>query len=106
MAADPGGDGGAIWEPAWPWTVGGTAGLAAREFRPSRLTLAGCFALLLVSLGAAAFAAGGDGQQPGPRVTPAVDVYMIQHEIMTGAVPASRPRPVPSAGQRATPHEP
>ncbi len=81
-------------------------GSAGANCGRARLTLIGCFALLLVSLGAAAFAAGGGGQQPGPRVTPAVDVYMIQHEIMTGEVPASRPRPVPSARKSTPLHEP
>jgi anti-sigma factor RsiW len=106
MSRDPGADGSAIWDPGWPWPAGAAAGIAARELRPGRLAVAGCFALLLVSLGAAAFAAGGEGPQPGPRVTPAVDVYMIQHEIMTGVVPVSRPRPVPSAEKSAMPHEP
>ena len=77
----------------------------ARELRPGRVAVAGCFAVLLVSLGAAAFAAGG-GSQPGPRVTPAVDVYMVQHEIMTGVLPVSRPRPAPSAEKSAMPREP
>jgi anti-sigma factor RsiW len=107
MSGDLGTDGRSIWEPGWPWPAGAAAnGIAVRELRPGRLTLAGFFALLLVSLGAAAFAAGGGGQQPGPRVTPAVDMYMLQHDIITGAVPASRPSPVPSAGISAPTHEP
>ena len=105
MPGDLGTDGGSNWEPGSPWPAGAAAGIAAREFRPGRLTLAGFFALLLVSLGAAAFAAGGGGQQPGPQVTPAVDVYMFQHEITTGAMLA-RPSPVPSAEEIAPPHEP
>jgi len=58
------------------------------------------------SLGAAAFAAGGGSPQPGPQVTPAVDVFMVQHEIMTGVVPVTRSRPAPSARQGAVLHAP
>jgi anti-sigma factor RsiW len=100
-------DGRAIGEPGWFWPATASAsGAAARELRPNRLVVAGCFAFLLLSLGAAAFAAGGGSPQPGPRVTPALDVYMIQHEIMTGVVPVSRPRPVPSAQKSAALQEP
>jgi anti-sigma factor RsiW len=100
---DPLGGARAIGSSSWLWAA--TAPAGPRELRPSRLAVAGCFAFLLLSVGAAAFAAGG-GSQPGPRVTPAVDVYMIQHEIMTGVVPVSRPSPVPSASSIAAPHEP
>jgi anti-sigma factor RsiW len=79
---------------------------STRELRPSRAVVAGCFAFLLVGLGAAAFAAGGGDPQPGPQITPAVDVFMIQHEIMTGVVPVTRPRQAPAARQSAVPHAP
>jgi anti-sigma factor RsiW len=101
--SDPPGGARATGPPDWLWAATGPAG--PRELRPSRLAVAGCFAVLLLSVGAAAFAAGG-GAQPGPRVTPAVDVYMIQHEIMTGVVPVSRPSPAPSASWIAAPHGP
>ena len=32
---------------------------------------------------------GGSSEQPEPRVTPAVDTYVLQHDLMTGIVPAS-----------------
>jgi anti-sigma factor RsiW len=97
----------AIGEPGryWPAAASGSPA-GARELRPSRFVVAGCFAFLLVSLGAVAFAAGGGDAQPGPRVTPAVDVFMVQHEIMTGVVPVTRPRPAPSAGKIAALHAP
>jgi hypothetical protein len=88
----------------WPAASGFPAG--PRELRPSRAVVAGCFAFLLVGLGAAAFAAGGGDPQPGPQITPAVDVFMIQHEIMTGVVPVTRPRQAPAARQSAVPHAP
>ena len=106
MSADSDADGREIWERG-PWAAGGpAAGFGARELRPGRLALAGCGALLLMSLGAAAFAAGGGGHQPGPRVTPAVDVYMIQHEFLTGVIPVSRPHPASSAEESTAPRVP
>jgi Putative zinc-finger len=48
-------------------------------------------ALVLLALGlpAAAFVAGGSQQAPGPSVTPPVAMFMTQHAINTGAVPAT-----------------
>jgi|HubBroStandDraft_6_1064221.scaffolds.fasta_scaffold153867_3 anti-sigma factor RsiW len=106
VPADPAATG----EPGWFWPAAGSgpSPAGARELRPSRFVVAGCCAFLLVSLGAAAFAAGGGSPQPGPRITPAVDVLMVQHEIMTGVVPVTRPRPAPapSAGKIAVPQAP
>jgi anti-sigma factor RsiW len=45
-------------------------------------------------LAAAVFVAGGD-RPAGPRVVPAVDVFMVQHAITTGQVPV-QPGGVPS----------
>jgi anti-sigma factor RsiW len=39
-----------------------------------------------LGLSAAVFLAGGD-RPPGPRVVPAVDVFMVQHAITTGDLP-------------------
>jgi anti-sigma factor RsiW len=62
----------------------------ARELRPSWYVAFGATAAVLVGVGAAAFLAGGGGQErPEPRVTPAVDMYVLQHDLMTGIVPAS-----------------
>jgi anti-sigma factor RsiW len=73
--------------------------IGARELRPSWYVTAGAVAAVLVGVGAAAFAAGGGGQ-PAPRVTPAVDTYMLQHDLMTGVVPVgtgrNKPHPRPS----------
>jgi anti-sigma factor RsiW len=56
------------------------------EARPSKYLVAGSFALFLASLGTAAFIAGGGSDAPAPRVTPAVDVYMLHadHPAVTG----------------------
>jgi hypothetical protein len=57
--------------------------------------------VLALGLPAAAFLAGGKQAEPGPSVTPAVQVYLTQHAITTGAVPAAVPEEEPSTG--ATP---
>jgi hypothetical protein len=48
----------------------------------------GATAVVLVGVGTAAFLAGGSREHPEPRVTPAVDTYVLQHDLMTGVVPA------------------
>jgi anti-sigma factor RsiW len=75
----------------------GTSQAPGREFRPAWYVTVGAAAAVLVGVGAAAFVAGG-GQQPEPRVTPAVDSYVAQHDLMTGVVPVSPGR----RGSRAT----
>jgi anti-sigma factor RsiW len=59
----------------------------ARELRPSWYVAFGATAVVLVGVGTAAFLAGGSREQPEPRVTPAVDTYVLQHDLMTGVVP-------------------
>jgi Putative zinc-finger len=54
------------------------------EPRPGRYLMAGSFALFLAGLGTAAFIAGGGSDAPAPRVTPAVDVYMMHPSVVTG----------------------
>src|SRR5215475_11733366 len=50
---------------------------------------------LVVGLGTAAFAVGGGGDAaPGPRITPPVEMYSVEHAITTGEVPF----PAPAAG--------
>jgi hypothetical protein len=95
-----------------PW--GRRLSLAGRRFAPgghrrrwpvralavAGLTLAG------IGLGvpAAAFLVGGGQQEPGPSVTPAIDMFMVQHELSGGDVPAQTaiPSPGPSAPAVAT----
>ena len=42
---------------------------------------------LVVGIGAAAFGVGGSGGAPGPKITPPVELYSVQHAITTGQVP-------------------
>jgi len=54
---------------------------------------------LVVGLGTAAFTAGGGGAAaPGPRITPPVEMYSVQHAITTGEVPFTGPSDRPPAG--------
>ena len=47
---------------------------------------------LVVSLGTAAFTVGGGGDAaPGPRITPPVEMYSVEHAITTGEVPFPGP---------------
>jgi anti-sigma factor RsiW len=53
---------------------------------------------LVVGLGTAAFTAGGGGEAtPGPRITPPVEMYSVEHAITTGEVPFTGPSGRPSA---------
>ena len=47
---------------------------------------------LIVGLSTAAFTAGGGGEAtPGPRITPPVEMYSVEHAITTGEVPFTGP---------------
>ena len=47
---------------------------------------------LVVGLGTAAFTVGGGGDAaPGPRITPSVEMYSVEHAITTGEVPIPAP---------------
>jgi anti-sigma factor RsiW len=79
-----------------PWAAG------ARSRWPARsLVVAG----LVLGLGvpSAVFLAGGGQQEPGPSVTPAVDMFMVQHAITTGEVPAEEPAASPSPARPPAP---
>jgi anti-sigma factor RsiW len=59
---------------------------------------------LVVGLGTAAFTVGGSGDAaPGPRITPPVEMYSVEHAITTGEVPFTGPSSRASvAGSGAT----
>jgi anti-sigma factor RsiW len=53
---------------------------------------------LVVGLGAAAFTVGGGGgASPGPRITPQVEMYSVEHAITTGEVPFPGPTVQPAS---------
>lgn len=52
---------------------------------------------LVVGLSTAAFTAGGGSDPaPGPRITPSVDMYSVEHAITTGGVPFAPPPAAPA----------
>ena len=77
------------WTARPPWRSRGV-------FPAARMLTAGILASTVAGLGAAAFFAGGESQTPGPKVTPAVDTFLIQHAIVTGDLPVT-----PAAGGTA-----
>jgi len=93
---------GSAFAPGQAWPAGNATsaarlgGRAGREIRPAWYVALGCSAVFLTSVGAAAFMAGGPAE-PGPRVTPPVDVFMAQYDVTTGMFPV---RP-PDRAQRA-----
>ena len=96
--------------PFAPWSSASAARLGGRlawpEARPARYVLGGAVAIFLAGLGTAAFMAGGSPQapEPEPHVTPAVDVFVLQHDLVGGAVSAGTPSP--GLTGRTTPNRP
>jgi len=68
-----------------------------RSARRRRYLMLGTVSLV-VGLGTAAFSAGGGGEAaPGPRITPPVEMYSVEHAITTGQVPFAPPAASPAA---------
>ena len=67
-----------------------------QEYTAEEMAAAGV-ATAGLGLAAAVFLAGGD-RPAGPKVVPAVDVFMVQHAITTGQVPV-QPSAAPGAGR-------
>jgi hypothetical protein len=79
------------WPGRAPWRT--KAGSSA-----PRLLAAGILASAVAGLGAAAFYAGGDQVVPGPKVTPAVDTFLVQHANVIGEVPVAPASSGPASG--------
>ena len=75
------------------WSRSGVSPLGSdhgsRELRPAWYVTFGAAAVVVVGVGTAAFLAGGGPGRPAPRVTPAVDTYVMQHDLLTGVVPGA-----------------
>jgi hypothetical protein len=57
---------------------------------------------VVVGLGTVAFTVGGGSQAaPGPRITPSVEMYSVEHAITTGEVPFTGPSARASAAGSA-----
>jgi anti-sigma factor RsiW len=74
-----------------------------RSARRRRYLMLGTVSLV-VGLGTAAFSAGGGGEAaPGPRITPPVEMYSVEHAITTGQVPFAPPQMSPAASSSTAP---
>ncbi|MCW2909235.1 MAG: putative rane protein [Actinomycetia bacterium] len=71
------------WTARQPWRPRG-------GFPAARMLTAGILASTVAGLGAAAFFVGGEQQVPGPKVTPAVGTFLVQHAIVTGDLPVTQ----------------
>lgn len=103
-AEPPGHAGPRPWPGAGSGPVG--SGNGGREVRPAWYVAVGATAVVLVGVGTAAFLAGGGTDQPGPRVTPAVDTYVMQHDLMDGVAPVTSSRYGPPASKNFSSHAP
>ena len=75
----------------------GSLGPGPRRAARRRYLMLGTVSLV-VGLGTAAFTAGGGGgAAPGPRITPPVEMYSVEHAITTGEVPFTGPSARPPA---------
>jgi anti-sigma factor RsiW len=82
-AASPGQSGPLPWPASEP--LGSERN--GRDVRHAWYVAFGATAVVLVGVGTAAFLAGGGTGQPGPRVSPAIDTYVLQHDLMDGVTP-------------------
>jgi hypothetical protein len=62
-------------------------GKARFRYGHIRYVFFGVMSLLVVGIGGAAFMMGGSQPNPGPRITPPVDMYSVEHAVTTGEVP-------------------
>jgi len=53
--------------------------------------------LVVVGVGAAAFSMGGNTAEPGPNITPQLQMFNVEHAINSGDVPFPDPTQAPTA---------
>ena len=59
--------------------------------RRGRYVVWSAVSLVVVGIGTAAFSMGGGGSEPGPKITPQVEMFSLEHAIQTGDVPFPEP---------------
>lgn len=67
-------------------------------YSATRLLTAGILASAVAGLATTAFVIGGQQQAPGPKVTPAVDSFLVQHASVTDDLPVAPSTSSPSTG--------
>jgi hypothetical protein len=80
-----------------PAAAPGPARPGQRRHRGRYLAL-GVVSCVFAGLSVTAFTMGGADDDPGPRVTPPVQLYSVQHAITTGQVPSGGSARAPSPG--------
>jgi anti-sigma factor RsiW len=68
--------------------------------RRVRYVLWSALSLAIVGIGAAAFSMGGPRAAPGPKVTPQLEMFSVEHAVTSGDVPFPDPTLVPSGATR------
>jgi anti-sigma factor RsiW len=74
--------------------------------RRGRFVVIGVASGVMVGLGVTAFSLGGGQSAPGPRITPPVDMYSIEHAMTTGEVPFGGSTVVPAPDTTGPSQEP
>jgi anti-sigma factor RsiW len=75
---------------------GGPAPFPGRAARHrGRYVALGVASCVLAGLGVTAFTMGGSQPAPGPRVTPPIEMYSVDHAITTGQIPVGGTSVVP-----------
>jgi anti-sigma factor RsiW len=67
-----------------------------RPRRRARYLALGVVSCVVAGLSVTAFTMGGDQQTPGPRITPQVQLYSVQHALTTGQLPPGGSSGVPA----------
>ena len=61
---------------------------------------------VVTGLSVTAFSVGGGPPAPGPRITPPVEMYSVEHAITTGQIPAGGTAVVPVPALTGSPPHP
>ncbi|MGH3279335.1 MAG: anti-sigma factor family protein [Trebonia sp.] len=64
--------------------------------RRRRYVFLSTVSLVVVGVGTAAFGMGGGSSSPAPRITPQLEVFDVQHAIVSGDVPFADPTDLPT----------
>jgi anti-sigma factor RsiW len=68
--------------------------------RRGRYMIWSAVSLAVVGIGAAAFSMGGSTADPGPKITPQLEMFGVEHALTSGDVPFPDPTPVPTGATR------
>ncbi|HMD91581.1 MAG TPA: zf-HC2 domain-containing protein [Trebonia sp.] len=76
---------------------GGTSGETRRR---GRYMLWSAVSIVVVGIGAAAFSMGGSTAEPGPKITPQLEMFSVEHALTFGDVPFPDPTQVPAGATK------